>query len=113
MLADVRAAALDSALVGDDPAAALALAGVADAADAAGEVDDPLVAAMLAVRCVGRDTGGSLDDTAWRPTDHTDDAVLAGAAVAVRRRGVSLDRAAALADCSPAELEAVVDRQRQ
>jgi hypothetical protein len=111
-LADVRAAALDSALVGNDPAAALALAGVADAA-AAGEVDDPLAAAMLAVRCVGRDVGGSLDEAAWRPTDHTDDTVLAGAAVAVRRRGVSLDRAAALADCSPAELEAVVDRQRQ
>jgi hypothetical protein len=110
-LADVRAAALDSALVGNDPAAALALAGVADAA--AGEVDDPLAAAMLAVRCVGRDVGGSLDEAAWRPTDHTDDAVLAGAAVAVRRRGVSLDRAAALADCSSAELEAVVDRQRQ
>ncbi|WP_338739763.1 hypothetical protein [Haloplanus salilacus] len=108
-LADVRAAALDSALIGDDPTTALALAGVVDAAEG---TDDPLAVAMLAMRCVGRDAGESLDDGAWRPGDDVDDAVLAGAAVAVRRRNVSLDRAATLAGCAPTTLEAVVERQR-
>ena len=111
-LAGIRAAALDRALVGDDPTAALALAGVVDAA-ADGAVDNPLAAAMLAVRCVGTDVGDSLDEGAWRPGEHTDEAVLAGAAVAVRRRNVSLDRAATLADCSPTTLETVVERQRR
>lgn len=111
--ADVRAAALDRALVGDDPTTALALAGVADAADTDGGADSPLAAAMLAVGCVGRDRNAPLDDGAWQPTDRTDGAVLAGAAVAVRRRNVSLDHAAALADCSPSTLESVVERQRR
>jgi hypothetical protein len=112
-LADVRAAALDRALVGGDPKTALALAGVVDAADADGAVDDPLAAALLALGCVGRDGGEPLAEGAWRPGDRTDGAVLAGAAVAVRRRDVSLDRAATLADCSPSTLAAVVERKRE
>lgn len=111
--ADIRAAALDRALAGDDPATALALAGVADAADTDSGVDSPLMAAMLAVGCVGRDRNPPLDGGAWRPTGRTDDAVLAGAAVAVRRRDVSLDHAAALAGCSPSTLESVVERQQR
>lgn len=105
-LAEVRAAALDRAMVGDDPTAALALAGVVDAV-ADGTVDDPLTAAMLAVGCVGRDDG-PLDADAWRPGSRADRAVVAGAAVAVRRRDLSVERAADLADCSPGTLGAVL-----
>jgi hypothetical protein len=55
----------------------------------------------------------SLDDRAWHPGTDPDPRVVAGAAVAVRTRNVAVERAAALADCTPATLEAVVERQRR
>ncbi|AZH26763.1 hypothetical protein [Haloplanus aerogenes] len=127
-LAAVRAAALDRALVGDDPESALALAGVVDSVmlriteksampGAADETADPFTAAMLAVGCVGAASGSAatdtLDDRAWRPGHDADPAAIAGAAVAVRERGVAVDRAATLAGCAPATLDAVVEKQRR
>jgi hypothetical protein len=129
-LATVRAAAIDRALVGDDPESALALAGVVDGVargtDDRGGVDgigrpltadaDPFTAAMLVVGCIGT-TGApsdpALDERTWQPGHDADPFVVAGAAVAVRERGVAVDRAATLADCTPAALEAVVERQRR
>jgi hypothetical protein len=135
-LATVRAAAIDRALVGDDPESALALAGVVDgvvrgtvdrtAVDGVGggrvadtDVDtatdtDPFTAAMLAVGCLGHVSADrTLDERAWRPGRDADAFVVAGAAVAVRERGVAVDRAAALAGCAPATLDAVVEQQRR
>jgi hypothetical protein len=119
MLDEVRAAAIDRALVGDDPESALALAGAVDSVvpNATGNRTqsggDPLVAAMLTVGCLAADDAARLDDSAWRPGTPTDPLVAAGAAVAVRTRDVGVERAAALADCAPAALETVVDRQRR
>jgi len=119
MLADVRGAAIDRALVGDDPESALALAGAVDSVlpSATGNRtrsrDDPLVAAMLTVSCLAADDAARLDDRAWRPGTPTDPLVVAGAAVAVRMRDVEIERAAALADCTLAVLEATVDRQHR
>lgn len=109
MLDDVREAAIDRALVADDPQTALALAGLVDGAarDHTGH-DHPAVAAMLTVAAADR---RSLDDRAWRPGNDPDPRVVAGAAVAVRTRNVAVERAAALADCTTATLEAAVDRQ--
>lgn len=126
-LTDVRAAAVDRALVGDDPTAALALAGVVDSVarhgtgDGGGDPDDatpgdPFTAAMLAIGCVGAATSPptrALDERAWHPGHDADGFVVAGAAVAVRERGVTIERAADLADCTPATLDAVVARQRR
>ncbi|MFC7254809.1 hypothetical protein [Haloplanus litoreus] len=85
-LEEVRAAAIDRALVGEDPEPALALAGVVDAAgpDA---TDNPFAAAMLAVRSLAGDSERSLDAEAWAPGTDPDPFVLAGAAIAVRSRG--------------------------
>jgi hypothetical protein len=126
MLADVRAAAIDRALVGDDPESALALAGAVDGGirtttKDGTQSDDreearsatPLTAAMIAIGSLAADDDARLDDRAWRPGPRADPLVVAGAAVAVRRRDVGIDRAAALADCAPATLEVVVDRQRR
>lgn len=104
-LADLRAAAIDRALVGDDPQAALALAGAADIADATRLATGPVAAAMLAVAVTAADTDPPLDERAWRPGSDADSLALVGAAAAVRTRDVSLDRAAALADCTPAAIE--------
>jgi hypothetical protein len=108
----VRAAAIDRALIDDDPEPALALAGMVDAAgpDA---VDNPFAAAMLAVRSLAVDADRSLDGGAWAPGTDPDPFVLAGAAIAVQSRGLSLDRAADLANCSPAALDAVVERRKK
>jgi hypothetical protein len=122
-LDDVRAATIDRALVDDDPEPALALAGVVDSVvrrttdnsavrHTAGDrsrSDDPLVAAMLAMGTVADDR--SLDDRAWRPGARVDPLVVAGAAAAVRRRTIAVDRAADLAGCTRPRLEAAVDRQ--
>jgi hypothetical protein len=117
MLDDVREAAIDRALVRDDPGPALALAGVVDGAVRSPEDDRPptgpqaaVAAAMLTVAATDRE---SLDDRAWHPGPDPDPHVVAGAAVAVRTRNVAVERAAALADCTPATLEAVVERQRR
>ncbi|MFB6194685.1 MAG: hypothetical protein ABEI80_00810 [Haloplanus sp.] len=109
-LDDVRAAAIDRALVGDDPETALALAGAADTAASDG-ADHPLAAVMLAVGCLAVDRRRPLDGRAWRPGDDPDPLTLVGAALAVDSRDVSLDRAAELADCAPATLDAVVERR--
>jgi hypothetical protein len=105
---EVRAAAIDRAMVGEDPEPALALAGAVDAAgpDA---VDDPFAAAMLAIRSLAVDADRSLDSGAWAPGTDPGPFVLAGAAIAVQSRGLSLDRAADLANCSPATLDAALD----
>ncbi|RCU47595.1 hypothetical protein DU504_09985 [Haloplanus salinus] len=117
MLDDVRESAIDRALVCDDPGPALALAGVADGAVRTAEDDrqpaDPQAAVAVAMLTVAATDRGSLDDRAWRPGADPDPRVVAGAAVAVRTRNVAVERAAALADCAPATLEAVVDRQRR
>ncbi|AXG05026.1 hypothetical protein DU500_00485 [Haloplanus rubicundus] len=121
MLDDVREAAIDRALVGDDPEPALALAGVVDGAirnpgddrPPADPPDDPHAAVAVAMLTVAAADRRSLDDRAWRPGADPDPRVVAGAAVAVRMRNLAVDRAAALADCTPATLEAVVDRQRR
>jgi len=126
-LEDVRAAAIDRALAGDDAASALALAGVVGVARRATneqsvarrarssrqQADGPLTAAMLAVCAVTAADGQSLDDRAWRPGTEADPFVVAGAAAAVRTRNVAVDHAADLADCAPAALETVVERQRR
>lgn len=129
-LATVRAAAIDRALVGDDPESALALAGAvdgvvqarddsadgADRSDAGDATADPFTAAMLAVGCigaVGSPADRALNDRAWRPGRDADPLVVAGAAAAVRERGIAVARAAALAGCTPATLEAVVERRRR
>jgi hypothetical protein len=126
-LATVRDAAIDRALVGDDPETALVLVGAVDVVmrhatdDRTGRAapDDadlavPFTAAMLAIRCVG---GGSaspptrrLDDRAWRPGADAGPFVVTGAAVAVRERGVAVERAASLAGCTTATLHAAIDR---
>lgn len=126
MLDEVRAAAIDRALVGDDPESALALAGAVDGVvrsttDSRTQSDipaeprstDPLTAAMIAVGCLAAADSHSLDARAWRPGPRADPLVVTGAAVAVRTRDVDMDRAATLADCAPATLEAIVDRQRR
>jgi hypothetical protein len=118
-LADVRAAAIDRALVGDDPETALALVGAVDSVvpkTTGGRTrsgNDTLVAAMLTVGCLAADDASRLDDRAWRPGTPTEPLVVAGAAAAVRIRNVDVDRAADLADCSITTLEAVVERQRR
>jgi hypothetical protein len=117
-LDEVRAAAIDRALVGDDPESALALAGAVDDAarrDANGgpRTATPLAAAMLTVTCLSAESGRPLDDRAWQPGRATDSLVVAGAAAAVRTRNVAVDRAAELADCAPATLDAAVDRRRR
>jgi len=124
-LAAVRSAAIDRALVDDDPESALALAGVVDSvlpsvtdeSLATDEAADPFVAAMLTIGCVGAvddaPAARALDDRAWRPGRDTHPVVVAGAAVAVRERGVAVDRAAELAGCTPATLDAVVEQQRR
>ncbi|WP_251328072.1 hypothetical protein [Haloplanus pelagicus] len=124
----VRAAAIDRALVGDDPETALALAGAVDAVGTE-TVGDPIAATMLAVgsavAAIGRsappatDRSGvpegdrSLDELAWIPGRDTDPFVLAGAAVAVESRDLAVDRAADLAGCSRATLGAVVERREE
>jgi hypothetical protein len=129
--ATVQDAALDRALVGDDPETALVLVGAVDevmrhatgdrARGAAPEhrPDDdlaigPFTVAMLAIRCVGGVSASppsrTLDDRAWRPGDDTDPFVVAGAAVAVRERDVAVERAASLAGCTPAAVDDAVDR---
>ena len=124
MLDDVREAAIDCALVGDDPEAALALAGVVDGAvrppandrPRTDPPDDPHAAvavAMLTVGTIDATDRRPLDDRAWHPGPDPDPRVVAGAAVAVRTRNLAVDRAAALADCTPATLEAAVERQRR
>jgi hypothetical protein len=124
MLDDVREAAIDRALVGDDPEPALALAGVVDGAvrpatddrPRTDPLDEPHVAvavAMLTVGPIAATDRRSLDERAWCPGTEPDPRVVAGAAVAVRTRNLAVDRAAALADCKPATLEVVVDRQRR
>jgi hypothetical protein len=135
-LAVVRDAALDRALVGDDPETALALAGATDSAirratgprprtgdvtrgdpdarsvgDATGE--EPFAAVLLAVGCLGAGSQRPLDDRAWTPGNETDPFVLAGAAAAVRSRDVSVQRAARLANCATTTLDAVVASQRR
>ena len=117
-LDEVRAAAIDRALVGDDPESALALAGAVDDAarrDANGgpRTATPLAAAMLTVTCLSAESGRPLDERAWQPGRTTDSLVVAGAAAAVRTRNVAVDRAAELADCAPATLDAAVDRRRR
>ncbi|MFB6102260.1 MAG: hypothetical protein ABEJ73_06800 [Haloplanus sp.] len=121
-LADVRAAAVDRALVGDDPATALAFAGAVDRVTrhapkdrppAGAAVGDPFAAAMLAVGCVAAERDRPLDDRAWAPGTEVDPLVVAGAAVAVRSRDISVERAADLANCAPATLGAVVESQRR
>ena len=117
-LDEVRAAAIDRALVGDDPESALALAGAVDGVarrdtSSGPRTATPLAAAMLTVTCLSAESGRPLDDRAWQPGRATDPLVVAGAAVAVRTRNVAADRAAELADCAPATLDAAVDRQRR
>jgi hypothetical protein len=116
MLDDVREAAIDRALVGDDPETALALAGVVDGAVRTPTDDrpapDPHTAVAVAMLTVATTDRRSLDDRAWRPGVDPDPRVVAGAAAAVRTRDVAVDRAAALANCAPATLEAAVARQR-
>jgi hypothetical protein len=107
--ADLRSAALDSALVDDGPSPeAFALAGVADAHDDVTDgAADPLVASLLAVGCLGSSADG-LHPSAWTPgTD--DPLVVAGAAVAVRTRDVPVARAAELADCSVLALRTALE----
>jgi hypothetical protein len=121
MLDDVREAAIDRALVGDDPEMALALAGIVDGAVRTPEdgrprtdpPDDSHAAVAAAVLTVAAADRRSLDDRAWHPGTDPDPRVVVGAAVAVRTRNVAVDRAAALAECTPATLEAVVERQRR
>jgi hypothetical protein len=117
MLDDVREAAIDRALVGDDPEAALALAGVVDGAVRTPADDrpptEPHAAVAVAMLTVAATDRRSLDDRAWRPGADPDPRVVAGAAVAVRTRAVTVGRAAALANCTPATLKAVVERQRR
>jgi len=116
----VRTAAIDHALVGDDPEAALALAGVVDAATTGSDGDanetgadvDPLTVSLLTVGSLAAERDPSLDERAWAPGTDADPFVVAGAAVAVRLRNVSLDRAADLANCSPAALDAALDDRR-
>lgn len=125
-LTAVREAAIDRALVCDDPETALALVGAVDEvmrhATSDRTPDDadlavPFTAATLAVRCAGGKSASqpirALDDRAWRPGADTDPFVVAGAAVAVRERGVAVERAASLAGCTTATLGAVVDRQHR
>lgn len=117
-LDEVRAAAIDRALVGDDPESALALAGAVDDAarrdaNSGPRTATPLAAAMLTVTCLSAESGRPLDDRAWQPGRATDSLVVAGAAAAVRTRNVAVDRAAELADCAPATLDAAVDQQRR
>jgi len=116
-LAALRASALDRSLVGDDPEAALALAGVVDEAMRRTDGDpsaSPFAAAMLAIGCVGAvnapPTTPTLDDRAWRPGHDADPFVVTGAAVAVRKRGITVERAADLAGCSPARIGAAIDQ---
>jgi hypothetical protein len=118
-LDDVRTAAIDRALVGSDPVPALALAGVADRVDRRSTDDrisagDPVVASLLAVGAVVAAGEPSLDGRAWRPgaTD-VDPLVVAGAAAAVRRRGVAVVEAADLAGCTTAAIEAMIERQHR
>ena len=117
MLDDVREAAIDRALVGNDPKTALALPGLADGAARDhtnnNSPDDAVVAVVLTVGAVAAADRRSLDDRAWRPGTDPDPHVVAGAAVAVRMRNIAVERAAALADCTPATLEATVERQRR
>ncbi|MFB6256149.1 MAG: hypothetical protein ABEH58_05380 [Haloplanus sp.] len=117
-LDEVRAAAIDRALVGDDPESALALAGAVDGVARCDTSDvprpaTPLAAAMLTVACLSAETGRPLDDGAWRPGRTADPLVVAGAVATVRTRNVAVDRAAELADCAPATLNAAVNRQRR
>lgn|GEM_PF-4631778 len=123
-LDDVRAAAIDRALVGDDPESALALAGAVDRTGLDSRnrpslpgdhsTTAPFTAAMLAIAVAATTTDRRpLDDRAWQPGTSADPLVLAGAAVAVRTRNVAVDRMAELADCTPATLEAAVERQRR
>jgi hypothetical protein len=117
-LAAVRAAAVDHALVGDRPERALALAGAADGAArrAAGDgsgVDGPLAAVLLAVGATTIERDDALDEGAWEPGADPDPLVLAGAAVAVRSRDVGVERAAELANCTPATLRAVVESRHR
>ena len=107
----VRAAAIDRALLDDDPEPALALAGMVDAADP-GALDGPVAAAMLAVHSLV-DADRSLDGDAWAPGVDPDPFVVAGAAAAVRSRDLPLDRAADLANCSTATLGAVLDGRKE
>jgi hypothetical protein len=106
---EVRAAAIDRALIGDDPEPALALAGVVDAVDDDTADADPLAAALLTVGALATEHDRPLDERAWTPGGDADPFVVAGAAVAVRSRGLSLDRAAELADCSRAALDDLID----
>ncbi|GAB3324631.1 hypothetical protein EI982_15020 [Haloplanus rallus] len=112
---ELRTAAIDRALVGDDPEPALALAGVVDAATPDDDGDtserpvDPLAATLLAIGSLAAERDRSLDERAWVPGTDADPFVLAGAAAAVRSRNLSLDRAADLANCSPATLDAALD----
>ncbi len=100
----MRAAAIDRALGGDDPEPALAIAGAADIAADGGRAD-PFTAAMLAVTVAAIDDDRPFDERAWTPGTSAAPLAVAGAAAAVRLRDISLDRAAALADCAPAAVE--------
>lgn len=102
----VREAAIDHALLGDDPRPAFALVGALDGATAA-----PLTAAMLAITCVVDDR--TLDERAWHPGDDIEPLVVAGAAVAVRRRDVAVEHVAELVGCAPARLRTAVERGRE
>ncbi|WP_435069174.1 hypothetical protein [Haloplanus sp. C73] len=104
----VRAAAIDRALLGDDPRPAFALVGALDGATAA-----PLTAAMLAITCVAADRTHTLDERAWHPGDDVEPLVVAGAAVTVRRRDVAVEHVAELAGCAPARLRTAVERGRE
>ncbi|WP_049937325.1 hypothetical protein [Haloplanus natans] len=117
-LDEIRAAAIDRALVGDDPGPALALAGAVDGvarrdASSGPRTATPLAAAMLTVTYLSAERGRPLDDRAWHPGRVTDPLVVAGAAAAVRTRNVAVDRAAELADCATTTLDAAVNRQRR
>jgi len=105
---DVRAAAIDRALVADDPRPALALAGAIGT-----QSTTPLATALLAITCVGAETDRRLDEDAWRPGSDTTPLVVAGATIAVRTRDVSVEHAAELAGCAPATLRTAVERDRQ
>ncbi|WP_251342505.1 hypothetical protein [Haloplanus halophilus] len=114
-LDDVRAAAIDRALVGDDPETALALAGVVDVAGTAGaeSVDESFAATLLAVRALATGPDRALDEDAWEPGTDPEPFVVAGAAAAVRSRDLPLDRAADLANCSATTLDAALDRRKK
>lgn len=114
MLAELRAGAIDHALVADDPETALALAGTADVAIDHLEptVDEPIAVTMLAVSAIAADGDRALDEGAWAPGTDTDPLVLAGAAATVQLRDVSLNRAAMLADCVPTAVENAIENRR-